>query len=114
MEIQEQLEAVRAYRGTVRVTIGTDTVDAHVLGTQHTPEDKGIPEHIDASFRLDAKPEQMLNIQQQVIDDLLMQNFCTVSVLARTRSSWYLRETIELVKNEQGAYMWHIHARIYF
>jgi len=112
MEIQEQLEAVRAYRGTVRVTIGNDTVDASVLSTQHTPEQKGIPEHIDASFRLAAKPEQLISIQQHVIDDMLMQNFCTVYVLAQSRSSWTLRETIELVKSGQN-YMWQIHARIY-
>uniref|UniRef100_A0AB39CED3 Uncharacterized protein n=1 Tax=Pseudomonas phage HRDY3 TaxID=3236930 RepID=A0AB39CED3_9VIRU len=113
MEIQEQLEAVRAYKGTVRISVGANTVDANVWSTQHVPENKGIPEHINAGFQLLAKPEQLISIQQEVIDDLLMQNFCSISVLAQTRSSWDIRESMELLKNEHGDYRWLIHARIF-
>lgn len=113
MNVLDQLNAVRNHRGTVRITIGADTVNADVLGTQYTPEDKGIPEHIDASFRMEAKPEQLVSMQQEVIDDILIQGFCDISVQASDRSSWTLRQSIELVKNEQGVYLWHIHARIY-
>jgi len=118
MELQTQLETVRNHKGTVRVTIGNYTVNADVLETTmiREPFNDGKnpnPGILQAGLRLRSTQDELIRMQEEAIDSLLIEKYCCVVVLAQTKSSWYLQDTIELLQTEQGDFTWQINARIF-
>lgn len=104
--IQDQLEAVRAHRGTARVTIGTHTVNADIFGTQINAAFDEAPEFLGASIQLHASSHEMIRMQETVIDALKDGDDALAYLLAPQRTMWKIVETLDLTQTAQGDYLW--------
>lgn len=105
-QTQDQLEAVRSHRGTVRVTIGNHTVNADILGTKLNEADGDVPEFLGASVQLHSPSHELIRMQETIIDALKDGDDALAYLLAPQRTMWKIAETLDLTQTAQGDYLW--------
>lgn len=105
-QMQDQLESIRTHLGTVRITIGSHTVNADILGTKVNEVDGDAPEFLGASVQLHTPSHELIRMQETIIDALKDGDDALAYLLAPQRTLWKIAETLDLTQTAQGDYLW--------
>jgi hypothetical protein len=106
-EVLDRLNAVRNHKGTVRVSIDNHTADAAILGTEV------VDGYLHASFQIQAEAKELVRLQNSVIDQLMHFKAAEFSIRTPGTFTWQFAESIEILTNERGLYLWTVHMRLY-
>lgn len=110
--MQDRLEAIRAHRGTVRISFENHPATADVLGTEVVKATTwDTRDELLAFFRINAEAKELVALQQSVINYLMAGEVPHATMHAPERVEWHLEESIEVITNERGLMLWTIHMR---
>lgn len=114
-QIQDQLEAVRNHRGTVRISIGNNSVNADVLGTKiYASTDPHVVDYLHGSFRILADSAELIQMQHHALQEVFLpDDTIHCYVYSPNRQQWVIEDAVDLIINERGQYLWTVHLKFY-